>query len=235
VTFGEEFESLADAPATGSGMLEQAVRYLLACLRQAAPARLSCPTPCAGWDLRMLLSHVSESLEALTEGLACGVVGSSPAPAVSPGAEIASVRVRCARLLAAAATPGSPAGPGVPATPGVPAAATPGVPAAPGCSGDPAGHHVAVGDRDMTRALLSWAGAVEVAVHGWDIGAACGRPEPVPCRLAGPLLRAAPLLVSASVRDGLFGAPVPVPAGASAGSRLVAFLGRRPEQPMASV
>jgi uncharacterized protein (TIGR03086 family) len=72
-------------------------------------------------------------------------------------------------------------------------------------------------------------GAVEIAVHGWDVAQACGHPRPIPPQLAKELLRLAPLLVTDADRPGRFAAPVAVPAHASPGDRLVAFLGRDPQ------
>jgi uncharacterized protein (TIGR03086 family) len=69
---------------------------------------------------------------------------------------------------------------------------------------------------------------VEIAVHGWDVAQACGRPRPIPPQLAEELLQLAPLLVTDADRPGRFAPPVAVPAGASPGDRLVAFLGRGP-------
>jgi uncharacterized protein (TIGR03086 family) len=72
------------------------------------------------------------------------------------------------------------------------------------------------------------AGAIEIAVHGWDISQACGTRRPIPDPLAATLLRIAPLLIPDTGRDPLFGPPVPVPPRAGPGDRLVAFLGRDP-------
>ncbi len=87
---------------------------------------------------------------------------------------------------------------------------------------------VAIGDRELTVSVAAAAGAIEIAVHGWDISAACGARRPVPPGLAAALLPIAPLLVPRATRAGLFADPVPVPALAGPGDRLVAFLGRRP-------
>jgi uncharacterized protein (TIGR03086 family) len=76
--------------------------------------------------------------------------------------------------------------------------------------------------------MVAAAGAIEIAVHGWDISAACGAHQPVPPRLAAALLPLAPLLIPRASRPGLFADPVPVPETACPGDRLVAFLGRRP-------
>lgn len=71
-------------------------------------------------------------------------------------------------------------------------------------------------------------GAVELAVHGWDVATACGSGRRMPDGLATALLRAATSLVDDATRQPVFGPPVPVPAMATPEDRLVAFLGRRP-------
>lgn len=192
---GEESDSLV----TGSWALERAVTYLLGGVPPVIPELMDGPTPCVGWDLRMLLSHICESLEALTEALGCGAVGLRPAPAVAPGTEIVSVRARCGWLLAA-------------------------------CAVASAGERVAIAGHGVTGNVVLCAGAVEIAVHGWDVRAARGRPHPVPASLAEALLPAVALLVTEDTRGGLFGDPVPVPVSTPAGDRLVAFLGRHPER-----
>jgi uncharacterized protein (TIGR03086 family) len=88
---------------------------------------------------------------------------------------------------------------------------------------------VAIGDRELTVNVAAAAGAIEIAVHGWDISAACGARRPVPPGLAAALLPLAPLLIPRATRPGLFADPVPVPEPACPGDRLVAFLGRRPQ------
>jgi uncharacterized protein (TIGR03086 family) len=47
--------------------LELAVGYLLGATRAVEPRLLSRPTPCARWDLRLLLRHTADSLDALCE------------------------------------------------------------------------------------------------------------------------------------------------------------------------
>ena len=69
-------------------------------------------------------------------------------------------------------------------------------------------------------------GALEVAVHTWDVTWACQQPRPVPAIIATDLLELAPRIVPDQHRPGLFAAPVAVPARTPAGDRLVAFLGR---------
>ncbi|TLS40951.1 TIGR03086 family protein [Streptomyces montanus] len=91
------------------------------------------------------------------------------------------------------------------------------------------GCRVTVGDRPLDARVMAAAGAVEIAVHGWDVAQACGRPRPVPAALASELLPVARCLVGDEDRGVRFAEPVDVRPGAhaSASDRLVAFLGRR--------
>lgn len=88
--------------------------------------------------------------------------------------------------------------------------------------------HVAVDDRPLSAQVLTSAGALEVAVHGWDIATACGRPRPLPDDLARDLLRVAGVLVTDADRPTRFGSPVPCPPEAAPSARLLCFLGRQP-------
>ena len=95
---------------------------------------------------------------------------------------------------------------------------------------------VAVGGLPVPAGLVACTGAVEIAVHGWDVSAArggAGRGRagrggacPIPAPLATRMLWLCPLLVAG--REGLFAGPVDVPAQASPGDRLVGYLGRHP-------
>ncbi|TDC57186.1 TIGR03086 family protein [Actinomadura sp. KC345] len=86
---------------------------------------------------------------------------------------------------------------------------------------------VSVGDRRLGGGLMAAAGAVEVAVHGWDVAQASGERRPIPPGLADELLKLCPLVVPEE-RGPLFAEPVDPGPDAGAGERLVAFLGRRP-------
>jgi uncharacterized protein (TIGR03086 family) len=87
---------------------------------------------------------------------------------------------------------------------------------------------VHIADRLLPASAMAGAGALEIAVHGWDISRACGRCQPIPRALAGDLLAIAPLLVPSAGRHPLFAAPVSVPPEAGPSDRLAAFLGRTP-------
>jgi uncharacterized protein (TIGR03086 family) len=184
------------------GLLERAIGYALGSVAAVAPRSLSRPTPCADWDLRALLHHVNDSLAALYEAADTGRIG--PDPAADDGAGLAAdlaatFRDRARRLLGAWTSAGR--------------------------------HHrvIAIVDRPLLANLVAGAGAIELAVHGWDISWACGQRRPIPPALAGELLTICPLLVTQATRHPQFAAPVAVPPMASASDRLVAFLGRCPE------
>lgn len=186
-----------------TALLERSLGYALCGVRTVSGALLSRPTPCRGWDLAMLLRHTNDSLAALYEGIDSGRV--SLAPADEPPAAAADpaevFRVRAARLLGAWS--------------GVPTADE---------------RYVAVDDWPLTTTLLARTGALEIAVHGWDIARATGLPRPIPAALATELLRTAQHLVpEPDARHPLFAPPVPVGPRADPSDRLVAFLGRDPE------
>ena len=59
--------------------------------------------------------------------------------------------------------------------------------------------------------MVAVTGAIEIAVHGWDISVACGARRPVPPGLAAVLAPIAPLLITPRTRPGLFAGPVWLP------------------------
>ncbi|MCT9009838.1 TIGR03086 family metal-binding protein [Streptomyces sp. NPDC054766] len=87
----------------------------------------------------------------------------------------------------------------------------------------------AVGDRSLDAGLLVAVGALEIAVHGWDVARACGRGRPIPSALAVELLPLAHLVVADADRGVRFADPVGVPPRTLPGGLLLAFLGRRPQ------
>lgn len=186
--------------APGPGLLAAAVGYALRASGPVTAGLLSGPTPCRGWDLRMLLRHGAESLAVLREGITAGQLG------LHPDAESAEVladpaaefRTRAVALLGA-------------------------------CHGA-AGRHplVSVSGRCLPVGLAAGVGALEIAVHGWDISRACGLREPIPGPLARWLLEISPLLVPRDGRDPLFAAPVDIGPGRGLSDRLAAWLGRDP-------
>jgi uncharacterized protein (TIGR03086 family) len=179
--------------APGERLLGQAIAYALENVAAITPDLLATPTPCRGWDLRMLLWHSCESLAALREGLTAGRVGPTPG-GCGAGNPVANYTVSALQLL--------------------------------DCLGNPAPPDVCIGGLTLPRSTLAAAGALEVAVHGWDVAQACGTRRPVPVLLAVELLTVAPLLVPGAGRAPLFGDPVRVGRDASPSEQLTAFLGR---------
>jgi uncharacterized protein (TIGR03086 family) len=213
----------ADARCAPSGeitLLASAISYALAACVQVAPGEMTLPTPCADWDLEALLAHLAASMADLESALRTGHLDLEPDDPAIPA----------------------------PDDPAIPAPDDPAIPALYG--DDPVellrdraanllfacyAHHgpdrfVMVGGLPLPAAIVTCTGAVEVAVHGWDIRAARGRGGSIPPALATRMLQLSPLLVTG--REGLFGTPVRVPAQASPGDQLVAYLGRHPEPPV---
>jgi len=183
--------------AAEGGMLASAVGYALVTTGAVGRGELSLPTPCRGWDLRMLLRHAAESLAALREGLGTGRVSLCPAADDARDDPVGAFRERARLLLHAWAA----AGPS---------------------------RAVAIADRCLPADLMAAAGALEIAVHGWDVSRACGQRRPIPPVLATGLLAVAPLLVPADDRAPLFAPAIPVAPTAAPSDRLTAFLGRAP-------
>ena len=189
----------------GLALLKRAVGYAVARSDEVTPRQLANPTPCAGWDLRTLLAHISESTQLLREAIGSGCVGSAAGRAadregigstrqIDPAA---AFRADAALLLGACADRGTE-------------------------------RQVTIDDSYLSVGLVAATGAIELAVHGWDICAACGHARPIPPVLARDLLQVAPLAVNGATRQGLFGEPVRVSPLACPGDRLVALLGRTP-------
>jgi uncharacterized protein (TIGR03086 family) len=92
---------------------------------------------------------------------------------------------------------------------------------------DPA--DISIADRLLSPGIVAAAGAVEVAVHGWDVARACGQDRPVPSALAEELLELCPLFVRDADRATRFAPRLDLSLSLDSPSdRLVAFLGRRP-------
>ena len=92
-------------------------------------------------------------------------------------------------------------------------------------SGDAAAG-VDVAGRDVDAELLVATAALEITVHGWDVGEALGGAPPVPDDLAALLHRVGLMLVQPDDRAVRFGFPIPVGPDAGPARRLLAHLGR---------
>jgi len=85
---------------------------------------------------------------------------------------------------------------------------------------------VRVGGVDLATDLLVATAALEITVHGWDVGQATGAGTPIPEELARHLLPVAHRVVSEIDRGIRFADALPEPVDAPADARLRAFLGR---------
>jgi uncharacterized protein (TIGR03086 family) len=184
----------------GTELLERALAFTRGTLALVTPAQLERPTPCSAWRLRDLLDHMEDSLVALHDAAAEGVVSLAPwlsaAPADEP-AVVASLRHHGCALLGAWTR----------------------------LEHD---QPVTVGGRPLPASTVALVGALEVTAHGWDVARACGDARPLPEDLAGALLEHADALVTPADRGVRFADPVPVPPGCPAGERLLALTGRSP-------
>ena len=197
---------MTEPPSGATGLLVGAISYALGVCALVGPGEMALPTPCADWNLGMLLAHLSDSMADLEIAIRTGNLDLERPPDHAVGDPVEILRDRAAELLCAAYSYCGPE------------------------------HFVAVGGLPMPAGLVACTGAVEIAVHGWDVSAArgrasCGEPgrggvRPIPAGLATPMLRLGPLIVTG--REGLFAVPVDVPAQAGPGDRLVGYLGRRP-------
>lgn len=181
----------------GVALLERAVGYTLGSLTLVTPGAMSRPTPCSGWDLRALLTHLSDSLAALQEATDVGAVELDPPSTMGPARDPVQVlRDRACRMLGGWAREGVTEG-------------------------------VEVGGLPIPSSLVTGAGALEIAVHGWDVTMACGGGRTLPESLAEDLLACAFVFVLDADRPHRFAPEVAVSPWASAADRLLGHLGRR--------
>jgi uncharacterized protein (TIGR03086 family) len=187
--------------AEGFALLERAIGYTLGSLVLVGPALMTAPTPCARWDVRRLLRHMDESLRTLHEAIAAGHLDlSAGAPADTDYGDPVADPVGALRSRACRMM---------------------------GAWADPRGPTaVTIGDAGLPARILAVAGAVEVAVHGWDVGQACGADRPIPSALAAELLGPALLFVDDGDRPRRFGPAVAVRREAGPAERLLGHLGR---------
>jgi uncharacterized protein (TIGR03086 family) len=202
---------VTEPPSGATGLLAGAISYMLGVCALVGPGDMALPTPCVDWNLGMLLAHLSDSMADLETAIRTGNLDLERPPDHAVGDPVEILRDRAAELLCSAYSYGGPE------------------------------RFVAVGGLPIPAGLVACTGAVEIAVHGWDVsaargragcgragcgGAGCGGVRPIPDVLATRMLRLGPLLVTG--REGLFAVPVAVPAQAGPGDRLVGYLGRRP-------
>jgi uncharacterized protein (TIGR03086 family) len=185
----------------GAELLERALSFTRGALSLVRPDLLDAPTPCTAWRLRDLLAHMDDSLAALHDAAAEGWVDLEPCARRESDDEPAVVTSLRHH----------------------------------GCSllgswsrlrhDQP----VVVGGRPLPASTVALVGALEVAVHGWDVARACGDPRPLPDELAHDLLGHAELLVTDDDRGVRFGRPLPVTFDRPPSDRLLGLTGRSPD------
>lgn len=183
-------------------LLERSLAYTRVVLAEVRPDLLDRPTPCAGWDLACLLCHMEDALDAFIEA-AAGRIEVDPIPEINfPPAEnrvVMALREKACALL------------------GAWTAARPARPA-----------QVEVGDVGLDAPLLVAAAALEITVHGWDVGQATRHGARIPDDLARGLLPVAEHVIDAGDRGPRFASPRPTPGETGADDRLLAWTGRTP-------
>ncbi|QIG45124.1 TIGR03086 family protein [Nocardioides anomalus] len=179
-------------------LLERSLAYTRLALADIRPEHLGAPTPCVGWTLERLLAHMEDALDAFAEA-AAGRVRVDPVPPTA--SRVDALREKACALLGAW-TAARPAG--------------------------EAEEYVEVGDLGLDAPLLVVTAALEIALHGWDVGQATGHGRRIPPDLAAGLLGIAGAVIDARDRGPRFGPPHAVDATAPADVRLLAWVGRGP-------
>ena len=182
-----------------------ALDQLTALVRGLTPVDLDRPTPCDGWAVRDLLSHLVAVEDRIPHVAGGGAPFEVPSQVVgiADADWIAAWDERLPRLRAAATDDADPAR----------------------IVTHPAGR--------LPWAIALGTYASELAVHGWDLARALGRDGDLNQQLAAGLLPQMQRALPAEPRGAEVGVPfgqvVEVPRGAAPYAQLVGWLGRDPE------
>jgi uncharacterized protein (TIGR03086 family) len=182
-------------------VLAEATRYLFRTLLLVREADLSAPTPCPGWDLRRLLSHVRTSLADVADVLGARDFDPGPGRAAAdtdPSDPIAALRAAIVEFLLASTS----------------------LPLA--------GRRCEIQGRTLPAKIVVYVGAIEMALHAWDIAQACRTDRPIPSDVASALLWVAPPLAAAGLAGHVFAEPLASPTTATPSDQLLALFGRQP-------
>ena len=177
-------------------MLDSAITWTHSCLQLARVSPLSLPTPCRDWDLGQLMVHMDESLVAIGEAAELGHVAVDAHPRPPETGQLVDRIVQRACRTRAAWQQRLTSAP------------------------------LGVGDLALGRDTVALVGALEIAVHGWDVAVATGQQRRLPEDLAARLYDVALAVVTPDERGRRFQAAVPVAPSAPASTRLLAHLGR---------
>ena len=184
------------SPPRSVAVLDSAVTWTHSCLQHARTSPMSLPTPCEAWDLGQLLVHMDDSLVVIGEAAELGRVGVDLQPGPADPGQLVDRIVQRACRTRAAWHERLTSAP------------------------------VGVGDLALGRDTIALVGALEIAVHGWDVARATGQDSRLPEDLAMRLYDVALAVVTPAERGRRFAPPVSVPASAPMSTRLLAHLGR---------
>lgn len=178
-------------------LLERSLGYTRGRLARVTTAGLASPTPCAAWSLGELLAHMDDALDAFLEASVGPVALAAEATHGPRTVSVGGLQEKACALLGAWTS----------TVRGGPLAIT-------------------VGDRPVPPSLLVATAALEVAVHGWDVGRATGEDAPIPTALARGLCPVAAYVVTDADRGVRFARAAAVRPDAPADHVLLAQLGR---------
>ena len=179
-------------------LLDRSLAYTRVMLADVRPEQLGRATPCVGWELGRLLAHMEDGLDAFTEA-AAGRVEVDPVPETTT--RVDALREKACALLGAWSAPRPVSG---------------------------RSDRVEVGGVGLDAPLLVATAALEITVHGWDVGQTTGRRTPVPRDLAQGLLAIAHHVIGPHDRGPRFAGPRPTGHDAPADVQLLAWTGRVP-------
>jgi uncharacterized protein (TIGR03086 family) len=185
----------------GIELLTRAHSYLLEVAASVPEGAWGAPTPCSEWTVRQVLNHARLDQQAYGAAISgAGWPDSDPfQPADAPAADAQALEKALREVADTYAR--------------LPADA----------------QEVATPLGPLPPRLAAAAGAMDAAVHAWDIAVATGQDAPLEEELADGIWLAAERLAD-HLRDafGVFAAAREVPAGAGRSQALLAFLGRDP-------
>jgi uncharacterized protein (TIGR03086 family) len=170
-----------------------------------SPGQYQLPTPCAAWNVRELLNHLLGTLVLGQALLSDTPPAIDVAPGLLPGADLVGDDPLGAYRAGVASLLAAAGGDAVSRT-----------------------HATPLGE--MPGPVLAGFTALDIVVHGWDLGKATGQQPELDAGLAEQVLGFARSTISDEMgtRAPRIGPEVPAAPDAPAADRLVAFLGRNP-------
>ncbi len=181
--------------------LSRALHSTLAIMAKVQPAQLDGPTPCASWDVRALINHVTGTARWWAGTLAdtADTAAGPDSTDYAAGDYVAAYEQSMQIALAAFEADGALDRP------------------------------VRLAFGEFPGAVVLGMAATEQFTHGWDLARSTGQHTDLDPELAAELLVVAQLAITDDFRgpegQALFGPVRPAPAGASPADQLAAFLG----------